>query len=217
MPELFTYEDVLNASDHLIMGVVHIGAHYGEEAKEYREYNWPVTWFEGHPEYATKLKDKLKDYVRQDSYEALLSDVDDEEVSFWVTKDEFASSILKPEIHQLRFPHAQISHQVQLRTKRYDTFVEEQNLPQLNYHLLVLDVQGSELNVWNGMGKYQDCFNVIISEYSTVEYYKDGPRLHDLDNAYKGFKRVYPKDSDIREHGDSLYVREILPNLEEVK
>lgn len=210
MAEYFSLNYAEEQMGETITGIVHIGAHYAEEAAEYESCGIPALWVEAHPIYATKMLENLAQYDTQYGIEALLSDVDDEEVDFWITADEFASSMLKPAYHQIQNPHALISDKIRLKTQRFETMWWRNDLelkigdPTI-YNLLVLDVQGAETKVWNGMGEFQNQFKAIISEYSTVEFYEGVPQLEDLDRIYEGFTRVFPDESLI--HGDALYIR----------
>lgn len=209
MPEYLDYIKTVNKP---IKGIIHIGAHYAEEAQYYQNnYGVPVLWFEAHPVYAQKMRANIARFNNQKGFEACLSNVDNSTVEFWITKDEYASSMLKPAFHQIQNPHALISDKIQLTTKRFDTFVKEQlkDVDMTQFNVLILDVQGSEKMVWEGIGDYQNQFDIIISEYSTVEFYENVPRLSELDVAYKNFKRIFPEPhaQNIAIHGDALYLR----------
>lgn len=209
--EFFSLNYVAEQMGKPITGIVHIGGHYAEEAPDYHARDIYGLWFEAHPEYFQKMQANTDQYSTQQSVNALLSDADDEVVTFYITADEFASSMLKPAQHQVQNPHAYLSDEITLVTHRFDSLMgsDGQNFSWLaaNYNLLVLDVQGAELKVWNGMGEYQKCFKAIVSEYSTVEFYEGVPRIEDLDRAYEGFERVYPEPGQELIHGDGLWVR----------
>jgi FkbM family methyltransferase len=201
--ETFTFDDILTYV--AIKGFVHIGGHNAEEHEKYK--NFPVLWVEGHPDYAAKLAENIAWEPYQISFEALLSDTDGEEVDFYITKDEFASSMLKPALHQELFPHAPVTDVIKLRTKRFDTLIEEQSLKRWMYNVLILDVQGAELKVLKGMGDLLQKFPVVICEYTVVELYEGSPRLDDLDEFLSSdYKRVHPTDTH-ELVGDAMYVR----------
>ena len=203
MFETFTLDDILPYAE--IKGFVHIGGHVAEEREQYKQF--PVIWFEAHPAYAARLAENIAWEPYQTSYQALLSDVDDVEVDFYITADEFASSMFKPAMHQDLFPHAGITEIIKLRTKRFDTLVKEEGLKPWLYNILVLDVQGAELQVLKGMGEYLTNFPVVICEYTVVELYEDNPRLDDLDEFLSSdYKRVHPTDTHLLV-GDAMYVR----------
>lgn len=213
MPEFFSFDYVKEQFPGEITGVVHIGAHYAEEAWEYDALGWKALWFEAHPEYAKKMRENLNYYKDQYGFEVCLSDTDGEQVEFWTTADEYASSMLKPKLHQQQNPHAFINGKIELTTIRFDTLWNtfgalHPEIPLSDYNLLVLDVQGAETKVFKGMGNYIKNFKGIISEYSTVEFYEDVPQLTDLDQLYGEFDfvRVFPQQDQILWHADALYV-----------
>lgn len=207
MPEYFGFDYLQEQFEVPIRGVVHIGAHYAEEAWEYDELGWPAIWFEAHPIFAKGMYKNLEQYDGQKGYEVCLSDKDNDTVIFWTTTDEYASSMLKPKLHQEYNPHALINGSIKLKTTRFDTWAKRHDIDWSRFNLLVLDVQGSEDRVFVGMGQHINNFDGIISEYSTVEYYEGVPKIDDLDRLYKDFERVYPDERLMQPHGDALYIR----------
>jgi FkbM family methyltransferase len=187
-----------------VTGIVHVGGHNGEEADMYHAYGVEdVVWVEAFPEYAARMKA----HVEQRGHiavEALLADVDGEERDWWITSNEYASSTFEPDYHNVQNPHVSVTGKTTLVSKRFDTMWSEIN-PSGTYNFLVLDTQGSELLVLKGMGDTLDMFDLVCSEYSTVNFYKGGAQLKELDAFLHDFKRVYPDDPLI--HADALYVR----------
>lgn len=211
MGEFFPFQMVEDTLQGDLRGIVHVGAHDGEERHEYASY--PVIWFEAHPEYARRLQGHLREFPRQVGYEALLSDVDGETVTFWVTDNEVASSQFEPYLELAVNTHVHVAEQVQLTTVRFDTFLVSHGLNIFDnamdpYNYLVLDTQGSELLVLKGMGEYVQSFDAIQTEYSIEERYKGGAQLSDLDDFLTplGYVRVFP-ETPIN-HADALYVKE---------
>lgn len=209
--------DLLVAQGVLPRGIVHIGAHYGQEAAHYREYvGENVAWVEAHPDYYCKLASN-RVLGGQLALQACLSNVSGETVDFYITKDEYASSLLRPEFHQVQNPHAPVTGKIQVETLTYQDLLAD--ISDDDYetffspaNVLVLDVQGAELMVLEGMGDELDQFEAVATEFSTVEFYAGGPRLFDLDEFLipRGFQRVYvPVDGQGADliHADALYVR----------
>jgi len=196
------------------VGIVHIGAHYGQEAAHYRQYvGEKVAWVEAHPDYFAKLCDN-PELGGQRALNACISNVTGETVDFYITKDEFASSMLKPEFHQIQNPHAPVTGTIKVETITYEDFLgtisNEDYALFMEANVLVLDVQGAEMMALEGMG-YAGLaqFDAVTTEYSTVEFYEGGPRLGDLDRFLEaqGFDRVFPNDDQVIIHADALYVR----------
>jgi FkbM family methyltransferase len=193
-------------------GIVHIGAHYGQEAAHYRKYvGEQVAWVEAHSDYYAKLADN-PELGGQLALNACISNATGETVDFYITKDEFASSLLKPEFHQVQNPHAPITGKIQVTTTTYGDLLDGLSLEDRSRfesaNVLVLDVQGAEMMVLEGMGSL-DQFDAVATEYSTVEFYEGGPRLSDLDDflGEAGFRRVFPNEAQVIIHADALYVR----------
>lgn len=206
MNEQFSIEDV-QSYGRKITGIIHIGGHYAEEAFLYAAVDCPVVWVEGHPEYAEKMIQRLETFPGQVGYQALISDVE-EEVDFYITADEFASSMLKPKEHQIENPHAKTTGTIRLKTTTWSKFVEENAINLANYNTLVLDVQGAELKVLKSIGRDLDYFDMIATEYSTVEFYENVPRLEHLEKWLRQFNRVIPApNSDLMKHADALFIR----------
>lgn len=190
----------------VLKGFFHIGAHHGEEVSIYR--GLPTVWVEAHPTYANVLKKRMAILPNQVAIEAAVSDVDDDEVEFFVTKDEYASSLLKPAAHTSYFPHAPLTGSIKVKTVRFDTMVERFGIDIHLYNVLVLDVQGVEDRVLSGLGKFKDHFPLIVSEFFLEEnFYAGNTTLDKLDAILKDdYKRVYPTDTP-KLIGDALYVR----------
>lgn len=69
---------------------------------------------------------------------------------------------------------------------RLDSYLAEQEI--LKVKLLKLDVQGFELEVLKGSGKYLDCIEYIIAEVQFTALYEGAPLWHELVEYLKPFK-----------------------------
>ena len=196
-------------------GVIHVGAHYAEEAPIYRsKVGNNVVWFEAHPDYAAKMFNN-QSTNGQLKYEALLSNVTGKVVPFYEVANEFASSIFEPSDHFKRIQtHAPVTGVIELTSIRYDDLYrklpEEDRLVHDECNILVLDTQGSELLVMQGMGDRVFEFDAISTEYATMEYYKNAPRLRDIEEfLFPIYERVFPAvGSEYTEtDSDALFVK----------
>jgi len=195
-------------------GILHIGAHYGEEASHYRGFVGDnVTWVEAHPDFAAKLKAN-PELGGQRAHEACLFDSDGEEVEFFVTKDEYASSLFRPAYHTVQNPHAPVTHSIKVSTVTWGFFYNSLSAEDRGVidgaNILVLDTQGSELPILRSMESILGQFDAIVTEYSSVEFYHGGTRLTELDSFLEtDWVRVYPDDSmtEALFHADALYLR----------
>ena len=197
-----------------VKSIIHIGAHHAQERIEYAEFGVPsVIWIEAHPDFAEVMKENLIPYQNQYGFDACLSSCDGEDVDFWITADEWASSLLVPYLHQTFHPEALVTGKIKLKTITFQTFwkeLEDENHPSLNsfeYNYLTIDTQGSELEIMRGMGDMLAYFDFVCTEYSTIEWYHNGPQLEDLTEILESFnfEMVYPKVPIA--HGDALFVK----------
>lgn len=184
-------------------GVVHIGAHLGEEFGFYDQDMMAndIVWIEANPETHEKLLDNLSmrgAYNDQDRgaeqvfVNACLSDKDGESVTFHVTSHTASSSFLDLDLHKKYYPDIVVTKEIPLTTKTFETVVKENNLDMRLYDFLCIDVQGAEMKVLAGMGEHLSRFNKICIEVNSEHLYKNCPLTEDIDCFLKkhGFTRT---------------------------
>ena len=76
-------------------GILHLGAHTGQEAAEYSRNGYSVIWVEGDPRTFRKLKRNIKKFPNQIAVKALL-DERERDVRFWRANNSGASSSVFP-------------------------------------------------------------------------------------------------------------------------
>jgi FkbM family methyltransferase len=125
-----------------------------------------------------------------------------------------SSSLLAPEFEYLKkiLSSLQIQNEIQVNTITLDSSLRDywgQWGDNRLETLLILDIQGGELDAIKGAQELLEKVGWIQTEVSTVELYKDQNTLAQLDyymNA-KGFQRVSTRIYTERNHGDALYFR----------
>ena len=73
-------------------GIIHVGAHRGEEAPVYEWFGKKVLWFEANPYIFKDLEDNIYKYKYQKAYKSLLLDGEKINVKFNLSNNDFASS-----------------------------------------------------------------------------------------------------------------------------
>lgn len=197
-----------------IMGIVHIGACTAEERDVYASCGIDrVKWFEANPHVYPELFSNIERYPHNAAFCVLLSDVDDELVDFYVTLNKFngrsaSSSMLKLDKHLEHHPNVIVDEIIQLKTCRFDTFI--QSMPHAIEHcnFLNIDVQGAELKVLKGIGNCIENFDYVYSEINTASLYEGCVLLPELEDylAFHGFIRRETNMTPY-EWGDALWVR----------
>lgn len=199
--------------------VVHVGAHWGEDAEFYERCGAKtILWVEADPETYKKLTKTLAarpDGLRHVAENALVSATAGEKLTFNRFNGDGASSSLytSTDIYRERFPHSRETGEViQLKTcalpeilARHDIDVTGARRP-----MLVVDVQGHELSVLRGLGDGLKQFHQCKCEVSRVPMYDGGALFEDIDTHMKsmGFRLASHRYIQVPRHGDVLYIRD---------
>jgi FkbM family methyltransferase len=184
-------------------GILHVGAHRGQEAEMYAKVGARVLWFEAMEDIFEELVQNISLYPDQKAFLALLGD-QEQTVPFHTSNNDGVSSSIYSFEDDYN-PQIQMISSSELRMKRLDSLVPASEMQ--SYSHWVVDAQGAELQVLQGAGKLIDfCYSLDV-EVSTFELYKGGTKLKDLDLFLReqGFAPLWePPESS---HQDLLYVR----------
>lgn len=195
-------------------GILHLGAHTGQEREIYRELGKPVIWVEANPAVFPTLQSNLASTPGQAAFCALLGDVDGREQAFHISSnfDGVSSSIfpfgeyavgeksLWPELD------LKMISTLSLPMVRLDTLLAANNLSAADYNFWVLDLQGSEMKALAGAeGSLQHCHS-LLAEVSESEVYQGGASYGDLKGflAARGFSPLWEPHLA---HDDVLFVK----------
>jgi FkbM family methyltransferase len=190
-------------------GILHIGAHTGEEAKTYWESNKPVIWVEAVPSIFNELERNIRNYPNQIPLNYALGDVQGELISFNVTNNEGSSSSIYEFSENGKSLGVQISNKLNLVMHRLDKVLTHKESKMHNHW--VIDVQGAELLVLQGSGELiKDC-NSMFVEVSTWKIYEGGVLWDQLLEflKLKGFYPLWMPHDNF--HGNMIFLRKI-PN-----
>jgi FkbM family methyltransferase len=184
--------------------VIHCGAHTGEESPTYFDLNmFPVYWIEAQPKVIDDLKENVYRYPLNEVVEAALWNESGELLEIFVSQDSFSSSLLKPTNILDISKNSAMYQKIKVRTKTLD----ELNLQFYEEGLLVLDVQGAELNVLQGSAQVLANSKWVYCEVSKVEMYQDGANWSDIQNHLKnkGFRLIDWQYDQDQGWGNALY------------
>jgi len=192
-----------------LKGIVHLGAHLGEEANDYSEVGCNrVIWIEGNPALVGELRANVSAYPGNEVYNFLISDQDRSRVVFNITEFSQSSSILEPgttkEMHNTK-----VVEQKELEARRIDTFFTENDIDMSQYNFLNMDLQGYELVALKSMGKLLDHIDWVYAEVNSRRLYKKCALMDEFDLYLlkRGFKRVELLMTGWK-WGDALYRRQ---------
>jgi len=201
------FQDYKNNYNLDVRGIVHVGAHTGQEYEEYLKNfgKIPIFWFEPIPHIFDILRKNLKDKPNTYLYNLALGKEEmDGEIFIDNGNNGQSSSILKPKKHLDQFPHITFSQddKIPIKIQKLD------NIDTKNANMLVLDTQGYEMNVLRGAKSKLFNIDYIFTEFNTIEMYEGCPTLEDFDLFLSkfGFHRVetwYTSDN----WGDTFYLK----------
>ena len=207
--------DSLNLEFLVPLGsVIHVGASLLQEAPKYMNSGYkPVFWFEAVPDLVLATQEIAKEFPENYVFQKLLWSEPDIEKTFYLSSNKLQSSSVFPmKDHHLIYPGIFQVREVTLSTSILDDCIEIQHLEYNS--LLVIDVQGSELEVLMGSRKTLAKTWAVFIEVSTIEMYLGQSTFSEV-NEYlvsQGF-RLIKHDLDSQKFmGDALYL-----NLKKIK
>ncbi len=206
--------------------IVHVGAHYGEEADRYRFWGAKkVVWFEAAPSIFEKLqahlktvsqkgKSKLAAFFGEPACEqiaclGLLGEESGRVANFHQFNNEGASNSifqLSDKAHDMFAGLKETGDVLQLEMTTLDDELEKRGIAPQSVDILVIDVQGAELMVLKGALKTLKAARYLECEVSREPIYEGGVLLAELEEwlNQQGFLR---KTTIRRSHMNAIFVR----------
>ena len=195
-------------------GVLHLGAHLGQEAAYYRDLNKPVVWVEALPDIYARFGENISKYDNQKALCALLGNSDGKEYTFHISNNQqgVSSSLFEfgdyasgdkslwPDLNLI------MGQKITLTPVKLDSLLLANNVDVRNYSFWVVDLQGAEKMAFEGAPMSLRSCEALYVEVSTVEVYKGGVLYTELKSYLKemGFSPLW---EPIAEHDDILFVR----------
>jgi len=206
---LISVETLCDKFDVQPNGVLHVGAHNGEESVNYDKYGWgPVIWVEMLPEKYEALKARFAGNPGNTILNAACWDVDGIQLPLFRASNGESSSLLKPEDHLVSHPKITFVRQIGIETSRLDSI-----LPlNAKFDYVSLDIQGAELRALRGLGGWLSTVKWACIEVNTRRLYEGCALLSELDAFMeeRGFIRLITKMAGNKGWGDAVYVNSLL-------
>jgi FkbM family methyltransferase len=197
-------------------GILHLGAHCGQERNHYQELGKQVLWVEANPEIFKILVENIRSFPEQSALCGLLSDHDGGEQTFYISNnsDGVSSSIYHfgeyAEGKNSLWPELMLKmvSSITLPTVRLDTLLESNAKDVKDNDFWILDLQGSELLALAGAVKSLPFCNCLLTEVSSKEIYLGGPTFRELSHFLEGAGFTTAWEPYLP-HDDILFVRDI--------
>lgn len=201
---LIPFKDLVPKYKLDIRGILHLGAHTGEESEAYEELGIKnVLWVEADRAIMRKLKKHVPDY--NETVCAVVGPEDNAVVVFNKANNEQSSSILELGVHRRYHPEVSYVSKEERKTTKVDTLMKKTDL---DINMMNIDLQGAELLALQGATNTLEQIDYIYTEVNDMELYKGCVKLPELDAYLKGFgyKRVETVMTNAH-WGDALYVK----------
>lgn len=189
-----------------IKGVIHIGAHYGEEIKEYVSNGIQnITVFEPLTNNFNILSERLQN-INADiqGYQVALGSEKGKAIMHISSNESQSSSILKPKQHLELHPDVTFDGTEEVEVDILDNFEIR------NANFINMDVQGYELEVLKGSKKTLENIDYVYCEVNRDEVYEGNAFVEEIDEylASYSFERVETKwPETYYTWGDALYIK----------
>ena len=188
-----------------IKGIIHVGAHYGEEISEYIDNGiQDIILFEPLVENFDVLSKKVKTLnANIEGYQVALGSKKGDATMYVSDNEKQSSSVLKPKVHLTHHPHVKFPSTEDVEVHLLDDYNSK------DYNFINMDVQGYELEVLKGGTKTLEHVDYVYCEVNRDEVYENNAYVEELDEFLSEYnmKRVETDwAGDI--WGDALYIRE---------
>jgi len=196
---------------HLVTpkGIIHIGAHEGEEIKCYQAMDvQTILFIEANPVVFERLSENLANIKNVKAVNCAISNHNGM-VNLHVTSMDQSSSILPLKYHQEIYPDIKETHQVIVKSRTLDTLLHEIEMQASEYNIINLDIQGAELLALQGATNCLKHIDAINTEINYEELYEGCALISELDDflGLYGFDRVATVTPFHPSWGDAFYVK----------
>ncbi len=189
-----------------VSGLLHIGGHYGGELQKYKSHNIDnIVLFEPLSSNFSVLSEAVKNIGGNIVAHQVALGNDNRKVIMNISSNEAqSSSILIPKVHLTAHPEVSFTGTEEVEMKKLDDYDYK------NYNMIVVDVQGYELEVLKGASQTLNNIDYIYCEVNRDEVYEGNARVEEIDEFLStyGFKRVETQWYYTEVWGDALYMKE---------
>jgi len=189
-----------------VSGLLHIGGHYGGELQKYKSHNINnIVLFEPLSSNFSVLSEAVKNIGGNIVAHQVALGNDNRKVIMNISSNEAqSSSILIPKVHLTVHPEVLFNGTEEVEMKKLDDYDYK------DYNMIVVDVQGYELEVLKGATQTLHNIDYIYCEVNRDEVYEGNARVEEIDEFLStyGFKRVETQWYYTEVWGDALYMKE---------
>lgn len=201
-------DKIIGDYDLHIRGVIHIGAHWGEEYSYYKNAGIEnIMFFEPVESNLMALISSVPHGhkgIRVLNY-ALGNETKDVDMYVDTTNQGQSSSVLEPGTHLTLHPWVKFTRKERVRMTKLDLI----HFDRQKYNMINIDIQGLELECFKGAVETLPYIDIIYSEVNTEQVYKGCALIGEIDEFLDGFGfvRVFESFPYGKAWGDALYLK----------
>lgn len=194
--------------------VIHAGANMCQERKLYKDSRLgPIYWIEAIPKYVELSRQLLVGLEDQFIIEAAIWSKSGLSKVFNISSNEgLSSSLFKMKWHRALQPSISLDTEIQIVTTSIDDLSRNLKIANEKVAILVLDLQGAELEALKGAQETLKNTLSIHCEVSRTQLYKSQPTFKEIDEFLNSAGFILVGHDLVGENysGDALYVRKEL-------
>lgn len=201
---LISFSEMVKKYNMNITGIIHIGAHYGEEIPEYVNNNInDIILFEPLSDNFSILEQNVKHLnANIQGYQVALGSSPGFVTMYVSSNQKQSSSILKPKVHLTQHPDVSFPSTEEVEVKTLDQF----EITTCNF--INMDVQGYELEVLKGGSKTLKNIDYVYCEVNRDEVYENNALIEEIDEYLQKYDIIRVEtDWSGGTWGDALYVK----------
>jgi len=208
---LIDFQQIIKTYSMSITGVIHVGAHFGQEYASYRAANIRDIVF------IEPCKNAFRQLVKNVGLEPGVICINS---ACGLGKNKalmhveyankgMSNSLLKPQLHLEQYPDIKFQGMEEVDIDTLDNLMTNSYSEFEIFNTLVMDVQGYEHHVLRGAIGVLHCIDYIYTEVNRAELYEGCARVETLDDFLSEFTRAHTNWGG-KTWGDALYIRKSL-------
>lgn len=187
-----------------IGGVIHIGANAGQERDLYDAFGLHVIWIEPIPEVFEALKINISGFPKQRAYRYLVTGEDGKAYKLHIADNSGASSsILDLSKHTEMYPGIAYKGVLTISGVSLGSLLAAERTNIREFAAIVLDTQGSELEILKGAASILPHFRFIKVEVPDFEAYKSCCQIGDL-TAFMSSNNFHERSRHLIKHAPGV-------------
>lgn len=204
---LISFSEIIKKYNMNVAGIIHIGAHYGEEIGDYIDNGIKdIILFEPLSDNFNILEKNVKNLnANIVGHQVALGSTPGNATMYVSSNEKQSSSILKPKVHLTHHPNVTFPSTEIVEVKTLDQFETS------NFNFINMDVQGYELEVLKGAPKTLMHIDYVYCEVNRDEVYENNAFIEQIDEYLSQYNLVRVEtDWGGEIWGDALYVKNTL-------